>query len=59
MVVATGFFSSPSDVSVASITDICTKAETSQSSKLRNLDEDLSDGEKGRILVVDESISGL
>lgn len=42
MVVATGSFSSPSDVSVASTTDICTKGETSQSSKLGNLDEDLS-----------------
>lgn len=42
MVVATGFFSSPSDVSVASITGICTKGETSQSSKLGKLDEDLS-----------------
>jgi hypothetical protein len=40
----TGFFSSLSDVSVASITDTCTKAETSQSPKLGNLDEDLSDG---------------
>jgi hypothetical protein len=42
VIVATGSFSSPSDVSVASATDICTKGETSLSSKLGNLDEDLS-----------------
>jgi hypothetical protein len=58
VIVAPGSLSSPSDVLVASIIDICAKAETSQSSKLGNLDDDLSDGGK-RILVADKRISGL